>query len=788
MFDIIPSIHLVLFLPPQKRKKPWFFSFLLFLFTFLFILPVASSAQYQRIIKGIVIDKTTSKSIEFVNVVVRNTELGTITDSLGKFEITLPGKASPFLIFSHINYYKQEIELGNYLKDNFQIQLIPKSEQLSTVVVSAGLYEQPMNKLTKPAAIISHRQILNNMNSNLTDMLSTTPGFTQVWEYHSPVILRGLNSNRLIIMKDGNRRIGTFPGGYFGQDMNIYDTKKVEVIKGPGSVIYGSGAISGIINVISNDPFGRDETNVKINSGYGSNNNEFLELVKICHKKENFGISLNGKYRKTGDMVYGNGETAENSKVEDRDLSLNTGVRLAENHTLNLNVNYHYGDWGKPRGFNGSNKLFTKIRNEEENIHTGLNYTFTPNGLLKSLNLNLFYDDGKRDYFQYKYSTVTDKLSTLDLVHYKDNYGGGRFFSIINLSGNNKLTAGADAYRFRLDNPSDIIDYYNGTAGTAEGYKNAGQQNWGVFISDEWNWGEKISLLTGIRYDAAKVVEGESSGNENRNEKRNAFSGNAGMVYSPQPEMHFSLNIGRAFRMPTAGEMFTKVISCKGVKAGNPDLDAEYSWNFDLGWRGTAAGKKLKYDFALFYNQLDDFINEAPAPNDPDVDFTYTNTKAEIMGGECSASYLFNNVFKPSNTLHAIWGAAYVYGIDKSGESNEPLFGIPPFKTSFDFNYRGLLSKSWLTGYFFKAGAEYATRQNRIPDIPEGTDGGPWGYAASEAHIVFNASLGMNWNTLPGTPKLRVIIRNMLNNDYQPYGSYIPAMGRNVKVLLSFAF
>ncbi len=620
----------------------------------------------------------------------------------------------------------------------------------------------------------------------MIDMVASTPGFTQVWEYHSPIILRGLNSNRLIIMKDGNQRIGTFPGGYFGQDMNIYDTKKVEIIKGPASVIYGSGAISGIINVISDEPFGINKNSVQLHSGYGSNNNEFLEMIKLCQKKEKFGISMNAKYRKTDDMVYGSGEIAENSNVEDRDISINTGYKFSDKHKIILNANYHYGDWGKPRGFNGPTKRFTEVRNEEENVHTDIAYTYSPRKFVESIHLNMYYDNGWRDYYQYKYSTVSGNLSSLDLVHYKDNYGGGRFYTILNIAKNNKLTTGVDGYVFRLDNPTDVFDYYNNTQGRMEGYSNAGQQNFGLFINDEWNINPKIRIVSGIRYDLAEVVEGQSSENTERTENRKAVSGNAGMVYSFNENAHFSFNAGRAFRMPTTEELFTKVISCKGIKLGNPDLLPEYSWNFDVGFRGNALNQNFKYDFALFYNLLEDFINETPVANNPDIDFTYKNTDAKLMGGEMSASYGFNNVFKPSNKLNIGLGAAYVYGIDMSKNNNDPLFGMPPFKTTGIIDYRGLINRKWLTGYSIKFETEYAAAQNRIAAIPEGTDGGPWGYIPSDPHTVFNLSLGFNSNSLPGSPKLRFIVKNIFDTDYQLFGSYIPAMGRNFKVLLSF--
>ncbi len=756
-----------------------------YLLTLMFF-PVFVFAQNLVELKGTVYNKTNQSPIEFANISIKNSAAGTITDNLGRFRIEIAPEKQTVIIVSHINYQKKEIVFSNsLLSGNENIFLSPKEIQLSDVIISAGLYEQPLDKLTKSADLISHREIVNNMSSNMTDMLNKTPGFTQVWEYHSPIILRGLNSNRLIIMKDGNRRIGTFPGGYFGQDMNIYDSRKVEIIKGPGSVIYGSGAISGIINIISSEPFGNNKNSIQLHSGYGSNNNEFLELVKLCHKREKFGISINSKYRKTGEMVYGNGEVAENSNVEDRDISLNTGYKFSDAHKIIVNANYHFGDWGKPRGFNGPTKRFTKIRNEEENFHTDFLYSYTPKGIVESVNLNLYYDNGWRDYYQYKYSSISSNLSSLDLVHYKNNYGGGRFHTILNLSNTNKLTAGIDGYLFRLDNPSETFDYYNETQGEIAGSKNSGQQNYGAFINDEWQIREKWQFVSGIRFDAATVVEGEKDISDGRNEKREAFSGNAGLVYSPNKTTHLSFNAGRSFRMPNTEELFARVISCKGTKIGNPNLKPEYSWNFDAGIRGRTLNQKLKYDIALFYNILEDFINEAPS-EEADVDFTLKNTDAKLMGGEFSAAYRFDNVLKSSNFLYLGTGAAYVYGIDLSEGQDSPLFGIPPLKINAELNYRGLINKRWLTGYSLKFDSEYATAQNRIAEIPEGTDGGPWGYIASDPHTVFNLTVGLNSNSLPAYPKLRFIVKNIFDTDYQPYGSYIPAMGRNFKIILSF--
>ena len=182
-----------------------------------------------------IIDASTNEPIAFVNVSLIGLSIGTSTDIDGEFSLSIKTKTDLKLVFSHINYFKKEIKV---VKDSFSNDLLIKLESkqgiIDDVIVSATRYELSKNKLSKSAVIVSQRDIKDNLFSNMIDVLATTPGFTQVWEYHSPILLRGLNSKRLIILKDGNRRIGTFPGGYFAQDMNIYDLKKIEIIKGPG--------------------------------------------------------------------------------------------------------------------------------------------------------------------------------------------------------------------------------------------------------------------------------------------------------------------------------------------------------------------------------------------------------------------------------------------------------------------------------------------------------------------------------------------------------------------------
>lgn len=657
--------------------------------------------------------------------------------------------------------------------------------KLDEVVVSASLYSQPIMRLEKSATVINLRQITDNMQSNMIDVLAETPGFTQIWEYHSPIILRGMSSKRLIILQDGCRRIGNFPGGYFAQDINVYGNRKIEIIKGAGSVIYGTGAISGIINVVNDIPLGDKKTSVNICSGYGSNNNEFLEVAKVCRRGKMFSINSNMKYRKAGNYVYGDGKEAKNTNVEDRDLGLNSTYKFSDSHRIDIHANYHYGDWGKPRGFNGIDKGFTKIRNTDESSHISMNYSYTPGNVVDKIYLNTYYDYGIRDYFKYKHSNVTSKLTSLELVHYKNNYGGTQLFAVLNVSENNKLTTGVDGYLFYLDNPVDLVDYYNHTSGIKEGYNNAGQRTYGVFVNNRWDISDRLRIVSGLRYDRARINEGTIANNVEKVRELNAVSGNFGMVYSLADNSFLSFNAGRAFRVPTAEELFTEIITCKGSKRGNPELKPEYGWNYDLGFRGKTLGDRFIWDLSLFYNRMHGFITEVAGTPEMGIDFTYENTDAKLIGGEFSSSYRFDNVMRKSDNILVRLTASHVHGIDMF-KDDAPLFGMPPFKFTPSIKYHSFSSGKHVKGYFIKFVAKCTAEQNRVAEKPAKTGGGPWGYEPSASHVVFNMGMGLTLKDVTYNPKLRVAMNNLLNSNYHPWGSYVPAMGFNCKMVLSF--
>ena len=745
------------------------------------------------IVSGRIIDAETGKAIENVNIYIENSNTGDVTDKNVFFKIELSLEKTEILIVGHISYEKHTIKLQpDRDNTNLVIRLIPRVlPSFSQIIVTATRDEKRKLDIPQASEIVRREEVTENVYTALVDLLDRTPGFTQIWEYHSPLVLRGVSSKHLVVLKDGNRRVGNFPGGDRGQAMNIYDIDRIEIILGPGSVMYGTGAIAGMVNVITPDPFEIQGLQMRVEGGFGSNNLERISLAGLNWGNKKIAMKVTGRLRKADEYVYGDGTTAENSFIEDKDIAAHIGWKPADKHTLILNTDFHFGGpWGKPVGFN--NNVNMKANNEEEAVHTSLRYIFKNLGVFEKIVLSGFYDHVQRDYHKRVLSAIKRQVTMHRIVHYKNNYGGGQMYASVIPAEGHLLSFGIDGYLFRMWSPSDNTDYLNNITTQSKGVENAGISSIGLFLQEDLTLVSHVfSLIAGLRYDIARVQEGDNpvGSRKSMTEQRDAFSGNIGLNYHPTERTSLTLNLGRAFRMPGADEMFSETITCRGVMLGNPDLEPEYSWNFDLGYRGSL--DDLEFDAALFANFLDDFISRYATPEISDVDYIYGNVdKSRIMGSEFIVSYRFRNLFGQGYHLIPSGSIVYTHGADLSDKdsflaSGGPLHGIAPLRLRGALRYRGIPRLLGIgSNYFFEVDVDHFTEQNRVPE----DEVMAWGVEKTEAFTLWGIAAGMSFNTLPGRPKVNLKVKNLLDNEYKPFGSYILGMGRNVKIFVKFAF
>lgn len=659
-----------------------------------------------------------------------------------------------------------------------------------TIIISADRAEKDVTDIPLASSVVDSEKIEEKVFTTMADLLSETPGFSQVYDYHSPLILRGMTGNKMLMLKNGNPRFSSFPGGFMGQNVNIYDLDRIEVIRGPASVIYGSGAMAGIINIIEKDVFDGEGLSVNAGGAYGTNGHMGMGIARVHWVGDTFAVSASGRFRKSENMLYGGFDEALNSHHQDGDAAFKTGVRFNKNHQLVLSGSFHFGGpWGKPYGFNKKEQMLAENDNDDV-YHVALEYTGRNMGILEKLVFSGFYDYETRDYHKKKMNSTLTEINFDEITHYRDQYGGGYGFGAIEIE-NHTISLGFNAYIFRIWSPSKTVDYYNYATPTVtdrdDGAQAAGTWSIGTFIQEDWQVIDNLHIIAGIRYDFASVTEGKPG---NHTEDRHAVSGNLGTVFKPTKTSSITFNVGRAFRMPDSMDMFTERATCAGTLYPNPSLDPEYSLNFDLGYRGRYKG--LNWDLALFMNFYNNLIVKVPYPSDPSADMKANEEKARIMGGEAAISYNIKDFIKPGMYLKPGVSTAFyfAYSFTDGGnmwipwETGKALSGIPPINIRGFVRYTFMIEK--LTT-FLEVEAESSLKKFRLP--PEESEA-PWNNEDTGSHVLINVTAGVKLYDMIGLEeiKLNVNVRNLLNTVYYPFGSHIPGKGLDVKMFLSFQY
>ncbi len=236
-----------------------------------------------RDISGTITDKTDGSPIPGVNVAVKGTSVGTVTDSDGKFSLKAP-QAATMLLVSFIGYTTQEVAIA----DNVQISLEPSSEQLGEVVVTVGRGSQrTLIDTPLPIDIFSSKDLASTGQLTFDKALQyRVPSFNTVntpvndaTTLLDPYEIRNLGPSRLLVLINGKRKnlssllyVQFAPGrGETGADLSGIPTdaiKSVEILRDGASAQYGSDAIAGVMNVILKDKF--EYSSLSITSGVTS--------------------------------------------------------------------------------------------------------------------------------------------------------------------------------------------------------------------------------------------------------------------------------------------------------------------------------------------------------------------------------------------------------------------------------------------------------------------------------------------------------------------------------------
>lgn len=556
------------------RKVVPLFSFFFFFFSF-------SHAQ-EAIIKGRVKDASTGESLPGVNVVIE-TKQGTVTDINGKYKLeTKAGEHS--VTFSFMGYKTQtkDITLSNDQTLNLDVELKTDAKVLQIFTVTGSQYEKRLSEETVTMDVISSSLIKNTNVRELGEAVYKTPG-VQVMD--GQVSIRGGSSfsygvgSRVAILIDNQPAISGDLGDAKWKFVPIENAEQVEVIKGASSVLYGSSALNGVINVQTGWAKEVPQTEITLFSGFYDN----PKRREIIWWKDGYvPMFMGGMF---------------NHRQRFKNLDVVAGG--------NFNFNHNYlQDADESRGRIGFKTKYTDPKTQRTSFGVNVNFMrenstrfFLPIDLNDS---TLYKLDGSND--RYTMTMVDPHFTHFDTKNNR-HIVRGRWFNVfrkgIGIPDANSNLLGGE-YQFQSNVKSKIFvtsglmgSYGFNTSNLFPGLRTT--WNAAVYSQLEYKPWQKLTLVGSARYEATAV---DSLVEATKPVFRSGLNWEAGKA------TNLRASWGQAYRLPSVAERFVDASFAGAIFIiPNPELKPETGWSAELGVKqGLKIGNWMGYfDFTLFW-------------------------------------------------------------------------------------------------------------------------------------------------------------------------------------------
>jgi len=574
---------------------------------------LAFSVYGQKLtVKGKVVDSQTNEALMGVNVFV-NENLGTVTDITGNFELKdVPSEAQ--VIISYLGYQTQKFQAT---KLPSIIKLNPKPDQLEKVVITAGSDRQQRKGVPISITQISAKEIEETKPVTLEEILNKAPGVMMVDlgnEQHSMSIRQPISYKSVFLYLEDGIPIRTT--GVFNHnaliEINHTSLKKVEIIRGPYSALYGSDAIGGAINFITKEPTATPSYKffaVTNTNGYSS---EGVELSNSFNKTGVIGsIAYSGRrngYREHSDYDKISFFFKMNNQLNDK-----TYVKSAVNYidyktdmTGGLDSIYFYSQNVT------SQYRFTYRKVQALRYYSQLNHQINDYNNLKATVFARYNNVGQNPHYRIKddYKPWTG-TGDPNLAHGQINEN--EFYSIgsviqdqiktekLDVTAGVSLDYSPNSYFAKYikvhKTDDDIYDTYQETDSLLTDYE-VKIFNAGLFANAEYKLNENLKLLAAFRYDninydyTNNLGADAYSGAPDSNDSFEAFTPKLGAVYKVNNQLSFYANYSKGFRPPEVGELY------RGVKV--PTLESVYYDNYEGGTWVSLFNNKFVLDLSYY--------------------------------------------------------------------------------------------------------------------------------------------------------------------------------------------
>ncbi|HTF27376.1 MAG TPA: TonB-dependent receptor plug domain-containing protein, partial [Flavitalea sp.] len=293
--------------------------------------PVTDSKN-NRIAKGNltgkITDAKTGEPLVKASIYFHDLRIGSTSDEKGIYKIQNIPRGKYLVEISYLGYSSvvEKIELSGDVQKDFSLTSSYIENQAVTVMGVSNATS--VRRTPIPVNIVKKEDLFRNASTNLIDNLAKTPGVSQVstGPAISKPFIRGLGYNRVVVVNDGIKQEGQQWGDEHGIEIDELNVNRVEILKGPASLTYGSDALAGVVNISSILPAPENHIKGNILAGYQTNNRQRNLHADIGGNKNGFIWGVNGSYKAAADYKNKYDGYVFNSKFNEKNFGGYVGL------------------------------------------------------------------------------------------------------------------------------------------------------------------------------------------------------------------------------------------------------------------------------------------------------------------------------------------------------------------------------------------------------------------------------------------------------------------------------
>ncbi|MCS4505413.1 TonB-dependent receptor [Arhodomonas aquaeolei] len=653
-------------------------------------------------------------------------------------------------------------------------------QTLETVNVTASGHASETVETPHSVAVVDSDEIAASADKTVGDLLRDEAGIATYSDgaWGANPVLRGLKKEHVVILVDGVRLNSAQPAGAIASLVNTGQIERIEVVKGPVSVLYGSGAMGGVVNIITKQAGFTNAPTVSGNVGLGASSadNGRQGSASVAVSNDRHALTVNASALDTDDYDSPDGEV-DHTGYRQKALSAHYHLRVGDEGRLELTAQHQHDEdvWypgsAQPHSFHGTRTLHSP--DQERSLFRVAYETPLQAATDPQLRVSAYRQDVDRQIRAYSERLGRDVVRT-DVTF--STVGGG---VNLDLSPGDRhvVSLGLDTWRMQGD-PERYIDnnppYFNSNT-RSDPFDDGEIRSAGVYLQDEILL-DRWTLKLGGRYDRVTGDADEAAGLPAGTElyhADNTLSWSAGAVYHHSLALNPYASLARAYRAAGMRERFESSTRGDGYyHQGNPDLDPEQSTTVELGLKGAAG--RTRYTAAVFYSRIDDYITgrvtgETNAATGLPVKHTENLARVILVGAEADLEHDLGHHYT------AYGRATYLRG--ENHYDDEPLAEVPPPELVLGLRHAPPRAWRW------SAQARLVAEQDRVATkLTNGTEDPTAGF------VTMDASAGYRFRPAGGLgdSTVRLAVTNLLDKDYHEHltdgvsGYEPPAPGRSV--------